>query len=83
MHKINTMKKIIALLFVLSLVACQNSTKSNVEKFDSNITYFKDAKTGLCFAAINSRTYGGSDVTSITCVPCEALSNVDVTTINR
>ncbi len=78
------MKRIIALFgLLLLLAACQESSTTNVEKIENKITYFKDARTGLCFAALNSTTYGGSDVTSITCVPCEALKNVKVTVLNR
>ncbi len=54
-----------------------------LKKIENKIVYFKDARTGLCFATLNSKTYGGSQVTSITCVPCEALSNVQVTVLNQ
>ena len=78
------MKRIIAIFSLLLLLgACQSSTVTNVEKIENKIVYFKDARTGLCFATLNSKTYGGSQVTSITCVPCEALNNVQVTVLNQ
>jgi len=39
----------------------------------AHLTYFRDPKTHLCFAAVGSRTYGAYTVTSITTVPCAAL----------
>jgi hypothetical protein len=43
------------------------NSKVNIQ----NITYFKDERTGLCFASFGS-VYGsyGNVFTSITCVPC-------------
>lgn len=74
------MKKILIVFgMVLLMSACQISDKTNVQKIGNNITYFKDAKTGLCFAAVNSISSSSSNsYTSITCVPCDSLKNVKV-----
>ena len=74
------MKKILAFLgLVVIMSACQMSTTANVNKIGDNLRYFKDSRTGLCFAAIGSvSASSGSSYTSITCVPCEALKNVEV-----
>jgi hypothetical protein len=66
------------------MTACQLSDTTNVNKLGKNLTYFKDARTGLCFAAVNSISSSSSNsYTSITCVPCEALENVKVEIINE
>lgn len=76
------MKKIILLtLMIIGILSCQMNSPTNVEKLNG-LTYFKDSKTGLCFAAINSTSYSGYYVTSITCVPCDSLKNVELKTIN-
>jgi len=41
-----------------------------LENLSANISYHKDDRTGLCFAAISSRTYGADTVVSIANVPC-------------
>lgn len=75
------MKKLILLtIMVIGILSCQDNSPANVEKLNE-LTYFKDGRTGLCFAAINSLTYGGGKVTSITCVPCDSLKNVEVKVI--
>lgn len=73
------MKKIlIALVLGIILISCQGTSASNNEKIVDRITYFKDPKTGLCFAAINSDTYGFNKVTSITYVPCDSLKKLGI-----
>jgi hypothetical protein len=72
------MKKLIVLLGLIMLVSCQANDTTNNNDVKNNITYFKDAKTGLCYAAINSYTYGGYKVTSITCVPCDSLKKIEI-----
>jgi hypothetical protein len=57
-----------ALLAFLALTGCQmNSAPSPVTPGD--ISYFKDSRTGLCFAATNSQ-HEGFKITSIANVPC-------------
>lgn len=76
------MKKVILFsIMVVALLGCQMSSTPNVDKVCDNLIYFKDSRTGLCFAAINSvSSSSGNEYTSITCVPCEALKNVKVQT---
>lgn len=69
----------IAVYTVLAVVltGCQFSGESNVKDIKENLVYFKDEKTNLCFAAINStNTSSLTETTSITCVPCDSLKNV-------
>lgn len=61
----------ILLAFLLS--SCQQTLPTDTGNISDQLTYFKDARTGLCFAAINSVNYGGYSTTSITCVPCDSL----------
>lgn len=71
------MKQIFTLCFLLvALMSCQMSSETDTQKAAKKMTYFKDKKTGLCFAAVNSETYGvRMVVTSIACVPCDSLKN--------
>ena len=64
------------ILIVILLISCQTNYSVETEKVQENLTYFKDEKTNLCFASINSSSYGGYSVTSITCVPCDSLKRV-------
>jgi len=58
---------------MLLMTGCQmNSAPRGLKGGD--ITYFRDSRTDLCFAAINSNA-SGYNVTSITNVPCTDLVN--------
>ena len=64
------MKKYIVILFFAMLISsCQMSQTSNTASIVSNLSYFRDSRTGLCFAAVNSMSSNGYTVTSITWVP--------------
>lgn len=65
----------LALVGVLMVLTSCGPVYDEVEpaKTSPNITYFKDQNTGLCFAALNSTSYGFYQVTSIACVPCDSL----------
>lgn len=65
------MKKLILILLVLS--GCNKITSN--EAASSRLTYFKDARTGLCFAQILSTTKDGWQVVSISTVPCKEVEN--------
>lgn len=70
---------IIAISTILLIQSCQINEKPEVDSIKESLVYFKDSKTGLCFAAVNStNTKSMSNSTSITCVPCDSLKNVDV-----
>jgi hypothetical protein len=63
----------IALILIMGslivLTDCQRNTAP--EPVSSNdMTYFRDGRTGLCFASVNSVGYGGVPITSIANVPC-------------
>lgn len=67
------MKNLFIIFITLLFVSCQENNPSNTDEIKKNIIYFKDHKTGICFAAINSQTSNSYQVTSITCVPCDSL----------
>jgi hypothetical protein len=75
--KLKLVLKLIAffgtLLIVIMMTSCQQTQNFSPEEGTKNITYFKDQNTGLCFAALNSTSYGFYEVTSIACVPCDSL----------
>ena len=64
---------IFALLFVLLQFSPEPIKFKNVKDFNNNITYFKDDKTGLCFAIIGINVKNRTDAIGLgfTCVPCE------------
>jgi len=76
------MKKLI-LLFVLMTIGVSSCTQSpeeqakETEKIVETTFYYRDSRTGLCFAGIYSRNVYG-DVVSITCVPCDSLKKIGI-----
>jgi hypothetical protein len=50
--------------------------KQETLKLLNDLNYFKDKKTGLCFAYISTRTYADKYVVSITNIPCETLKEL-------
>ena len=67
---------LLTIVFICSCSTEQINNKSNVTEITNNIVYFKDYKTGLCFASVNSITSNLYTVASITCVPCDSLKNL-------
>ena len=74
------MKKILISLvtvMVIGLSSCDvNSEKmENFEPHD--ITYYKDSRTGICYAVVASRTSGSTDQTGLgmTVVPCDKVKD--------
>ncbi len=70
------------LAFYLSLVALaisaacelpQTPSARSTDVTATNMAYFKDPRTGLCFASIGSQTAYAYFVTSFTNVPCYAV----------
>lgn len=58
------------MIILLCLISCQSTTKT--EKFDvSDITYFRDSRTGICFASLASNGGHMNNIVSITSVDCE------------
>lgn len=71
------MKKIIFLSLICIVSSCQFTERTNIDKIEDNITYFKDSRTGLCFAAINSLSLKSlNEFVSITCVPCDSVKHL-------
>lgn len=64
-------------ILVLLFAGCgQSNTEVEPEEVKENMTYFRDDRTGLCFASVNSRTYNAYSVTSISCVPCDSVKHL-------
>jgi hypothetical protein len=67
------MKKILLVaIAALGLAACEVNTTGNID-FDANdVGYFKDNRTGLCFAAVASRKSFDANASGfgLTNVPC-------------
>lgn len=68
------MKNLLMKLITIALLcSCQSNTKVDVSEISDELTYFRDEKTNLCFATINSQSSAGYFTTSITCVPCDSV----------
>ena len=60
----------IGMVLVINGCATLNSAPSKADLKEDNIVYFKDSRTGVCYAALNSTGSGGYSSTTITYVPC-------------
>jgi hypothetical protein len=69
------MKSLLITVALIVLTGCTyNSAPDAISS--KNITYFRDARTGVCFAATNSLDgHSGWKTTSITYVPCTDAVN--------
>lgn len=67
-----TMALIVLGLLMIS-AACQYTEKADPIE-SGQITYFEDARTGLCFASITSLDSGLHKIVNIANVPCERVS---------
>ena len=84
------MKYVLLAVLCMGLVMSLSLTGCSVEpskidgdhaiKMATELTYFKDSRTGLCFATIASRKTGTANQSGLglTCVPCEKLTRVKV-----
>jgi hypothetical protein len=65
-----------AVLIAALLAGCEPVTSTpepqTVARVAGEIAYFRDARTGLCFASVSSASYSAYRVLSIANVPCEA-----------
>lgn len=69
------MKKTILISLIL-LTSCIGETPSYIEGTtergaDKEIRYFKDSRTGICFAEV-----GQTDTYAFTCVPCDSVAKL-------
>lgn len=71
------MKKILTILILFTLVSCSEQPKYIQGKSqtgsngNNDIRYFKDKRTGLCFAE-----RGNVDTYAFTCVPCDSVKKL-------
>lgn len=66
------MKKLLLIFMLATTLACQVNSGGNVTETVSNLRYFRDPNTNLCFAQVaNVNGYG--NVVSIACVPCDSI----------
>lgn len=73
-RKLITLSVFIFFLTVIA-VSCDSTVKNSKEASD-RITYFKDERTGICFAQVTSRTKDSYTVTSIATVDCEKVKHL-------
>jgi len=67
------MKKYIICFLILFLFGCSITSKPDKRDIENRLTYFKDSY-GMCYAAIQSQTYVGLNIISITAIPCEKIN---------
>ena len=65
------MKKFIIIICSVIFISCNNhiNVKENTHGSEPKITYYKDCRTGLCFAEIVQ----SNNVTGHACVPCDSV----------
>lgn len=66
------MKKLILFLLGTLYLSCSDLNPDDVQFITKNMVFFKEPKTGLCFAAVYYKPTGASS-NSITCVPCKQI----------
>jgi hypothetical protein len=74
------MRIFLILILVMTLLGCDIDNPEDKGltisgKPKAEITYFRDDKTGLCFARYSSRTSHMYIVSAISNVPCEKVEN--------
>lgn len=60
------MKKLLILCVALFAFGCADGHHTEIQKEANYIHYYKDARTGLCFAGQPGMSYSAT----LTCVPC-------------
>lgn len=74
------MKKVIILIGIamLTLTSCSVNSSDNIDIDGTDMTYFKDSRTGLCFGAVASRRTMSASTTGlgVTCVPCDKVEHL-------
>lgn len=75
MGSLRALRSVPACLSALSAACLLASCQATVEAQNptGDISYFRDNRTGLCFAAVSSMGAGGYRTVSITEVPCEKV----------
>lgn len=79
-------KLFIISFIILMSIGCNLNDSSDIKKvmtndreiIKQNIFYVKDSSTNLCYAILKSIPYGGRNVYSITCVPCDSLTHTNL-----
>lgn len=64
------MKKILIFWFLIICVSCETSQT----EYENNTRYWRDGRTGLCFASNNVSPTGNAY--SFTCVPCDSVKHL-------
>lgn len=73
------MKKLLLILGItLIFMSCGVNSSSNIDIKGTDVVYFKDTRTGLCYGAVASRKTGSVETTGLglTCVPCEKVEHL-------
>jgi len=75
------MKKLIFLLGLVLLMSCQMNKPLNGKVVETNLVYFQDHRTGLCFAAIvKTHWFRQPEIVSMVPVPYESIKGILPTT---
>ena len=70
------MKKLIIASCLFLFTGCQSTFEVERLEMEGKISYFKDTRTGLCFACMSSYSDGANMIISIACVPCDSVQNL-------
>jgi len=66
--------RLLALLAVpFAILGCGAVDPAPPADIAAHLIYFRDPRTGVCFAAVGSESHAGYVVTSIATVPCSTL----------
>ena len=73
------MKKLVLIIvfMIFGLSSCHRDRITEIKEVLTTMFYFRDSKTGLCYAAVTNYNQDGN-VTCITCVPCDSLKKIGI-----
>ena len=71
------MKKLLLLLGVVLLMSCQMNKPLDGRTVETDLVYFQDHRTGLCFAAIvKTHWFRHPEIVSMVPVPYESIKGI-------
>lgn len=71
------MKKVIILLGLVLLMSCQMNKSLDGKTVETDLVYFQDHRTGLCFAAIvKQHWFSKPEIVSMVPVPYESIKGI-------
>jgi hypothetical protein len=71
------MKKLIIFLGLILLMSCQMNKPLNGKVIETNLVYFQDNRTGLCFAAVvKKHWFRQPEIVLMVPVPYESIKSI-------